>query len=37
VPWLIRRAGKQIAPPDAAGNEEFKPIMDAPGTYVLEK
>jgi polyhydroxyalkanoate synthase len=37
VPWLTRRSGKQISPPDAAGSSAFKPIMDAPGTYVLEK
>ncbi|MGD2077474.1 MAG: alpha/beta fold hydrolase, partial [Chloroflexota bacterium] len=37
TPWLAERSGKQIAPPETAGNETFKPIMDAPGTYVLEK
>jgi polyhydroxyalkanoate synthase len=37
VPWLQERSGEQISPPAAAGNDAFKPIMDAPGTYVLEK
>ncbi len=37
IPWLEERSGKQVTPPEAAGNDEFKPIMDAPGTYVLEK
>jgi polyhydroxyalkanoate synthase len=37
APWLAERSGEQIAPPDAAGTEAYEPIMDAPGTYVLEK
>jgi polyhydroxyalkanoate synthase len=36
LPWLRERSGKEIAPPQI-GNEEFTPIMDAPGAYVLEK
>ena len=36
TPWLQERSGEQISPP-AAGSDEFKPIVDAPGTYVLEK
>lgn len=35
-PWLAKRSGDQIEPPPM-GNDEFSPIMDAPGTYVLEK
>ena len=37
IPWLVVRSGEQVTPPEAAGNDEFQPIMDAPGTYVLEK
>jgi polyhydroxyalkanoate synthase len=37
VPWLAERSGEQIAPPKTAGSKKRKPIMDAPGTYVLEK
>jgi polyhydroxyalkanoate synthase len=37
IPWLEERSGEQVTPPAAAGSDEFKPIMDAPGTYVLEK
>jgi polyhydroxyalkanoate synthase len=36
LPWLAKRSGKRIAPPPM-GNEQFTPIMDAPGAYVLEK
>ncbi len=35
VPWLRRRSGKRIDPP-TMGSDEFRPIMAAPGTYVLE-
>ena len=34
VRWMKRRSGKIVAPP-SMGNDEFSPIMDAPGTYVL--
>lgn len=34
--WLKRHSGDKIAPP-SMGNGEFAPLMDAPGTYVLEK
>jgi polyhydroxyalkanoate synthase len=36
VPWLKRRSGK-VAEPPPMGSDEYAPIMDAPGTYVLEK
>jgi polyhydroxyalkanoate synthase len=36
VPWLKRLSGTLVKPP-SMGSEEFPPIMDAPGTYVLEK
>jgi polyhydroxyalkanoate synthase len=36
VPWLAERSGDQVTPPPM-GNEEYPPVMDAPGTYVLEK
>jgi polyhydroxyalkanoate synthase len=34
IPWLEERSGELIAPP-SLGSEEFPPIGDAPGTYVL--
>ncbi|QEA40606.1 alpha/beta fold hydrolase [Pistricoccus aurantiacus] len=35
--WLVERSSKeQIAPP-AMGGEEYSPLTDAPGTYVLQK
>jgi polyhydroxyalkanoate synthase len=34
--WLAERSGREVAPP-SMGNDEFTEIMDAPGTYVLEK
>jgi len=36
VAWLRHRSGKKISPPKM-GNEKFQPMVDAPGTYVLEK
>jgi polyhydroxyalkanoate synthase len=36
IPWLKRRAGKLVAPP-TMGSEEYPSLMDAPGTYVLER
>ena len=36
VPWLEEHSGKKATPP-SMGNDEFPVIMDAPGTYVLEK
>jgi len=36
VPWLEQHSGKRVKPP-AMGSDEYPPIMDAPGTYVLER
>jgi polyhydroxyalkanoate synthase len=36
VRWLKKHAGKLVEPPPM-GAKTFPPIMDAPGTYVLEK
>jgi polyhydroxyalkanoate synthase len=36
IPWLSERSGSQIAPPQL-GSEDFPPITDAPGIYVLEE
>jgi polyhydroxyalkanoate synthase len=36
VPWLEEQSGDLIEPP-SIGSSEFPPIMDAPGTYVLER
>lgn len=36
VAWLKERSGEQVAPP-SMGSKKYKPIADAPGTYVLEK
>ena len=36
VPWLEERSGDMIKPP-ATGSDEYPPIADAPGTYVLER
>ncbi|HEX2915307.1 MAG TPA: class I poly(R)-hydroxyalkanoic acid synthase [Chloroflexia bacterium] len=34
--WLKERSGKEVDPP-TIGNDEYKSIIPAPGTYVLEK
>jgi polyhydroxyalkanoate synthase len=36
VPWLKKHSGKLAAPPPM-GSEAYPPMMDAPGTYVLEQ
>jgi polyhydroxyalkanoate synthase len=36
VPWLEERSGEQVAPPPL-GNADYPPLVDAPGTYVLER
>jgi polyhydroxyalkanoate synthase len=35
IPWLEGHSGSLVKPP-SMGTDEFPPIMDAPGTYVLE-
>lgn len=35
VPWLKKHAGRLVEPPPMGG-EACPPILDAPGTYVLE-
>jgi polyhydroxyalkanoate synthase len=37
TPWLVELSGEQITSPKTAGSKTYEPIMDAPGTYVLEK
>jgi poly[(R)-3-hydroxyalkanoate] polymerase subunit PhaC len=38
VEWLNARSGDQVAPPlPGGGLEDFKPIMPAPGRYVLQR
>ena len=34
--WLLTRSGKMVPPP-SMGSEQYPPLMDAPGTYVLER
>ena len=34
APWLKARSGRRGAPPPL-GNEDYPPLGDAPGTYVL--
>jgi polyhydroxyalkanoate synthase len=36
VPWLESHAGDLVEPPPM-GSDDYPPIMDAPGTYVLER
>ncbi len=36
IPWLQTRSGVVIDPPKM-GSRTFKPLMDAPGSYVVEK
>jgi polyhydroxyalkanoate synthase len=35
LPWLAEHAGERIEPPPMGG-EAYPPLMDAPGSYVLE-
>lgn len=34
--WMATRSGERVAPPKM-GSRKYKPVGDAPGTYVLEK
>jgi polyhydroxyalkanoate synthase len=34
--WIAQRSGERVAPPKM-GSRKYKPVADAPGTYVLEK
>lgn len=36
IPWLQERSRDRVSPPPM-GTEEYPPVMDAPGSYVLEK
>lgn len=36
VPWLEQRSGKLVELP-SMGNADYPPLVDAPGTYVLEQ
>jgi polyhydroxyalkanoate synthase len=36
IPWLEERSGAQVTPP-SMDNDEFPPITEAPGTYVLDE
>jgi len=36
LPWLRARSGAMVNPP-GMGSRTYKPLMDAPGSYVLEK
>lgn len=35
IPWLEERSGEMVDPPPM-GSEAYPPLIDAPGTYVLE-
>jgi polyhydroxyalkanoate synthase len=35
--WLAQRSPDQIRSPEAPGSEQYPPLGDAPGTYVLER
>ena len=37
VSWLRQRGGPEVEPPAALGGGGLEPLVDAPGTYVLEK
>jgi polyhydroxyalkanoate synthase len=36
VEWLAAHSGSKREAPDALGNERYRPLIGAPGTYVLE-
>lgn len=33
--WLARRSGRKVNAPQALGNQDHVPLVDAPGTYIL--
>jgi polyhydroxyalkanoate synthase len=35
--WLAERSPERTAAPDGLGSEQYPPLADAPGTYVLER
>src|SRR5262249_62212783 len=35
--WIKARSGEQVAPPASPGSDEFPPLAEAPGLYVLER
>lgn len=37
TPWLKKRAGKQVPAREELGNETYKPIESAPGSYVKKR
>jgi polyhydroxyalkanoate synthase len=35
--WMKARSGDQVPAPAALGSDEFPPLADAPGLYILER
>ena len=36
IPWLQERSGDKVTPPEM-GSAKYPPLMDAPGSYILEQ